>query len=200
MLLADNEKPSVAFVGRLEPQKGLDLVRHALFYSLNHRAQFVLLGSSPERDINSYFWELKRHLNDSPDCHIEVGFDEGLAHLIYAGADMIVVPSLFEPCGLTQLISMKYGTVPIVREVGGLADTVFDKDHAHHKALHERNGYVFRDYNNEGLESALSRAIDCYYQFPDHFRELIKNAMRYDYSWKYPGQHYLNIYDYIRNK
>lgn len=200
LLLADNEKPIIAFVGRLDPQKGLDLVRHALFYSLNHRAQFVLLGSSPERDINSYFWELKRHLNDSPDCHIEVGFDEGLAHLIYAGADMIVVPSLFEPCGLTQLISMKYGTVPIVREVGGLADTVFDKDHAHHKALHERNGYVFRDYNNEGLESALSRAIDCYYQFPDHFRELIKNAMRYDYSWKYPGQHYLNIYDYIRNK
>lgn len=200
LLLADNEKPIIAFVGRLDPQKGLDLVRHALFYSLNHRAQFVLLGSSPERDINSYFWELKRHLNDSPDCHIEVGFDEGLAHLIYAGADMIVVPSLFEPCGLTQLISMKYGTVPIVREVGGLADTVFDKDHAHHKALHERNGYVFRDYNNEGLESALSRAIDCYYQFPDHFRELMKNAMRYDYSWKYPGQHYLNIYDYIRNK
>ena len=200
LLLADNEKPIVAFVGRLDPQKGLDLVRHALFYSFNHRAQFVLLGSSPERDINSYFWELKRHLNDSPDCHIEVGFDEGLAHLIYAGADMIVVPSLFEPCGLTQLISMKYGTVPIVREVGGLADTVFDKDHAHHKALHERNGYVFRDYNNEGLESALSRAIDCYYQFPDHFRELINNAMRYDYSWKYPGQHYLNIYDYIRNK
>ncbi|WP_431064690.1 glycogen synthase GlgA [Methylotuvimicrobium sp.] len=200
LLLADNEKPIIAFVGRLDPQKGLDLVRHALFYSLNHRAQFVLLGSSPERDINSYFWELKRHLNESPDCHIEVGFDEGLAHLIYAGADMIVVPSLFEPCGLTQLIAMKYGTVPIVREVGGLADTVFDKDHAHHKALHERNGYVFRDYNNDGLESALSRAIDCYYQFPDHFRELMKNAMRCDYSWKYPGQHYLNIYDYIRNK
>ena len=200
LLLADNEKPIIAFVGRLDPQKGLDLVRHALFYSLNHRAQFVLLGSSPERDINGRFWELKRQLNDSPDCHIEVGFDEGLAHLIYAGADMIVVPSLFEPCGLTQLIAMKYGTIPIVREVGGLADTVFDKDHAHHKALHERNGYVFRDYNNQGLESALSRAIDCYFHFPEHFRELIKNAMGYDYSWKYPGQHYLNIYDYIRNK
>jgi len=200
LLLADNEKPIVAFVGRLDPQKGLDLVRHALFFALNHRAQFVLLGSSPERDINSYFWGLKHHLNDSPDCHIEIGFDEHLAHLIYAGADMIVVPSLFEPCGLTQLIAMKYGTIPIVREVGGLADTVFDKDHAHHKALHERNGYVFRDYNYQGLESALSRAIDCYYQYPDHFRELMKNAMRYDYSWKYPGQHYLNIYDYIRHK
>ncbi|MGR8934284.1 MAG: glycogen synthase GlgA [Gammaproteobacteria bacterium] len=200
LLLADNAKPIIAFVGRLDPQKGLDLVRHALFYALNHAAQFVLLGSSPEGGINNYFWELKRHLNDSPDCHIEVGFDEELAHLIYAGADMMIVPSLFEPCGLTQLIAMQYGTIPVVRSVGGLADTVFDKDYAHDKPLHERNGYVFKDYNNPGIESALSRAIGCYYGFPEHFRELMKNAMRYDYSWKYAGQHYLNIYDYIRDK
>ncbi len=199
LMLADNEKPIVAFVGRLDPQKGLDLVRHALFYCLNNGAQFVLLGSSPEGSINRYFWELKRHLNDSPDCHIEVSFDEELAHLIYAGADMMVVPSLFEPCGLTQLIAMQYGTIPIVREVGGLADTVFDKDYAHHKPLNERNGYVFKTFDNAGLESALSRALACYYQYPEHFRELIKNAIRFDYSWKWPGQHYLNIYQYIRN-
>jgi len=200
LLLADNEKPIIAFIGRLDPQKGLDLVRHALFYALNNGAQFVLLGSSPEQEINNYFWELKRHLNDSPDCHIEVGFDEDLAHLIYAGADMMVVPSLFEPCGLTQLIAMKYGTIPVVRSVGGLADTVFDKDYAHDKALHERNGYVFQNFDNAGLESALSRAIACYYQYPEHFRDLMRNAMRYDYSWHTAGQHYLNIYDYIRNK
>ncbi|MEE9354650.1 MAG: glycogen synthase [Methylococcaceae bacterium] len=200
LLLAECEKPIIAFVGRLDPQKGLDLVRHALFYSLNNSAQFIILGSSPESTINQYFWELKRHLNDSPDCHIEVGFDEDLAHLIYAGSDMMVVPSLFEPCGLTQLIAMHYGTIPIVRSVGGLADTVFDKDDAHDKSLDQRNGYVFKDYNDVGVESALSRAISCYYQFPEHFRELMKNAMRYDYSWKYAGQHYLNIYDYIREK
>ncbi|MGR9071751.1 MAG: glycogen synthase GlgA [Gammaproteobacteria bacterium] len=200
LLLADNDKPIIAFIGRLDPQKGLDLVRHALFYSLNNNAQFVLLGSSPESSINNYFWELKRHLNDCPDCHIEVGFNEDLAHLIYSGADMIIVPSLFEPCGLTQLIAMRYGTIPVVRAVGGLADTVFDKDFAHDKPLHERNGYVFKDYDNPGLESALSRAIGCYYQYPEHFRELIKNAMNSDYSWKNPGQHYLNIYDYIRDK
>lgn len=200
LLLADNAKPIIAFIGRLDPQKGLDLVRHALFYSLNHAAQFVLLGSSPEHEINNYFWELKRHLNDCQDCHIEVGFDEDLAHLIYAGADMIIVPSLFEPCGLTQLIAMQYGTIPIVRSVGGLADTVFDKDHAHHKPLHERNGYVFHNYDNAGIESAISRAIACYYEYPDHFRDLMKNALRCDYSWKSAGQHYLNIYDYIRDK
>jgi len=199
LLLADSEKPIIAFIGRLDPQKGLELVRHALFHSLNHRGQFVLLGSSPDAEINSYFWELKRHLNDSPDCHIEIGFDEELAHLIYCGADMVVVPSQFEPCGLTQLIAMRYGTVPVVRAVGGLADTVVDKDFSD-KPLHERNGYVFNDYDEAGLESALSRAIDCYYDFPEHFRELMKNAMRTDYSWNHPGQHYLNIYDHIREK
>jgi starch synthase len=199
LLLAKCNKPIIAFIGRLDPQKGLDLVRHALFYALNNDAQFVLLGSSPDQDINNYFWELKRHLNDSQDCHIEVGFDEDLAHLIYAGADMMIVPSLFEPCGLTQLVSMKYGTIPVVRAVGGLADTVYDKDNAHDKPLHERNGFVFSDYNDAGIESALSRAISCYYQYPEHFRDLISNAMRCDYSWRVPGQNYLNIYDYIAN-
>ncbi|SDW84635.1 glycogen synthase [Thiocapsa roseopersicina] len=197
LMLADNEKPIVAFIGRLDPQKGLDLVRHAIFYTLERGAQFVLLGSSPDERINGDFWGLKRMLNDSPDCHLEIGFDEDLSHLIYAGADMMLVPSRFEPCGLTQLIALRYGTVPVVREVGGLADTVFDKDYSH-RPLHERNGYVFRDFDNAGLESALGRAIACYHNHPEHFRDLMKNGMRSDYSWNTPGQDYLNIYDYIR--
>jgi starch synthase len=199
LMLADNEKPIVAFIGRLDPQKGLELVRHAIFYALERGAQFVLLGSSPDQGINADFWGLKRMLNDSPDCHLEIGFDEDLAHLIYAGADMMLVPSRFEPCGLTQLIAMRYGTIPIVRAIGGLADTVFDKDHSH-RPLHERNGYVFENYDQTELESALGRAIACYFNHPEHFRELMKNAMRYDYSWNIPGQDYLNIYHYIRSK
>ncbi len=199
LMIADNEKPIVAFVGRLDPQKGLELIRHAIFYTLHRRGQFVLLGSSPDGQINSYFWSLKHQLNDNPDCHIEIGFNEELSHLIYAGADIVLVPSQFEPCGLTQLIAMRYGTIPVVREVGGLADTVFDKDYSH-KPLHERNGYVFKNYDYSGLESALGRALSCYYDYPEHFRELMKNAMRYDFSWKNPGQDYLNIYDYIREK
>ena len=198
LMLADNEKAIVAFIGRLDPQKGLDLVRHAIFNTLERGAQFVLLGSSPDDRINADFWGLKRMLNDSPDCHLEIGFDEDLSHLIYAGADMMLVPSRFEPCGLTQLIALRYGTIPVVRAVGGLADTVFDKDHSN-RPLHERNGYVFNDYDNRGLESALGRAIDCYNGYPEHFRELMKNAMRCDYSWNQPGQDYLNIYDYIRD-
>jgi len=199
LMLSDNEKPIIAFIGRLDPQKGLDLVRHAIFNTLERGAQFILLGSSPDHAINADFWNLKQMLNDSPDCHLEIGFDEDLAHLIYAGADMLLVPSRFEPCGLTQLIALRYGTVPVVRAVGGLADTIHDKDHSH-RPLHERNGYVFEHYDNEALESALGRAISCYFDHPEHFRELMKNAMRHDYSWNLPGRDYLNIYDFICQK
>ena len=198
-LLSDNERPIVAYVGRLDPQKGLDLVRHAIFYCVNHGAQFVLLGSAPEERINEHFHRIKDEINENPDSHIEVGFEEELSRLIYAGADMILVPSRFEPCGLTQLIGMRYGTIPIVRSVGGLADTVFDKDYSD-KPLSQRNGYVFHHDDHLGLESALARAIACYYMYPEHFRHLIVNAMKSDYSWNVPGQHYLNIYDHIRNK
>ncbi len=199
LMLADNEKPIVAFIGRLDPQKGLELVRHAIFYTLQHGGQFVLLGSSPDHAINNDFWGLKHMLNDSPDCHLEIGFDDDLAHLIYAGADIMLVPSRFEPCGLTQLIALRYGTIPVVRTVGGLADTVFDKDHSD-RPLHERNGYRFNNYDAPGLESALGRALACYFDYPEHFRELIKNAMRFDFSWNHPGEDYLNIYDFIRNR
>ncbi|HKK18215.1 MAG TPA: glycosyltransferase, partial [Opitutales bacterium] len=142
---------------------------------------------------------LKNEINDNPDCHLEVGFDEDLPHLIYSGADIMLVPSRFEPCGLTQLIAMRYGTVPVVRAVGGLADTVFDKDYSD-RDLDQRNGYVFHEDSYTGLETALSRAIACYYQYPEHFRHLMLNAMKADYSWNVPGQHYLNIYNHIRNK
>ena len=107
--------------------------------------------------------------------------------------------SLFEPCGLTQLIGLKYGTVPIVRATGGLADTVFDANHSQ-KPPGERNGYVFNDFNPQGLESALQRAIGMWYSYPQQFRELAANGMRCDYSWNHPARHYLNVYDYIRDK
>ena len=110
---------------------------------------------------------------------------------------MVIVPSAYEPCGLTQMIAMKYGTIPIVRNTGGLADTVFDADHSD-RPYHERNGYTFNDYNNPGLESALRRAIGLWHLYPQYFRELMCNGMRHEYSWKDPGTHYLNIYNYIK--
>ncbi len=197
LMLRQEYRPIVAYIGRLDHQKGVNLIRHAIFFALNNGCQFVLLGSSPDPEISNHFWHLKRELNDNHDCHLELVYDEELAHLIYAGADMMVIPSLFEPCGLTQMIAMRYGTVPIVRNTGGLADTVFDAEHAY-KPYHERNGFVFNDFSDEGLESALHRAIGMWYSYPQYFTELIKNAMSYDYSWSGPGENYMNIYNYIK--
>ena len=80
--------------------------------------------------ISRHFRHLKHHLNDNPDCHLEISYTEELAHLVYAGADMLVVPSMYEPCGLAPMVALRYGTVPVVRSVGGMVDTVFDRDYS----------------------------------------------------------------------
>ena len=141
--------PVVAYVGRLDRQKGVPLIRHAARYALAQGAQFVLLGTASEHSVSEEFWRLKAELNDHPDCHIEVGYSHDLAHLVYAGADLLIVPSMFEPCGLTQLIGLKYGTVPVVRHTGGLVNTVHDRDHADVPAG-QRNGYVFHHDDSAG--------------------------------------------------
>jgi starch synthase len=197
--LRDVYRPIVCYVGRLDQQKGVPLITHAIHYCLGHGCQFVLLGTSPDGRIARHFQELKRQTNDNPDCHLELGFHEDLSHLIYAGSDLIIVPSLFEPCGLTQMIGLRYGTVPVVRATGGLMDTVFDANHAP-RPYADRNGYVFNDFNARGIESALERAIGMWNEFPQHFRELMVNGMRADYSWNHPGGHYLNVYEFIREK
>jgi starch synthase len=197
LMLRDEFKPLIAVVSRLDKQKGTDLILHGIYYALSQQAQFVLLGAAAENSINAAFWKVKHELNDNPDCHLEIGYDEELAHLIYAGADMILIPSIYEPCGLTQMIGLKYGTVPIVRGTGGLADTVFDANHSD-KAYEQRNGYVFEHSDNLALESAMNRAIGLWYKYPRYFRQLRVNGMRQDHSWNQPGSDYINIYQYIK--
>jgi starch synthase len=197
LLLRKDYKPIIAYIGRLDIQKGVHLIRHGLSYSLENDAQFILLGSSPEASINNEFLQLKQDLNDNEDCHLEIGFNEELSHLIYAGADMIIMPSMYEPCGLAQMIALRYGTVPIVRAVGGLADTIFDQDYSS-KPITARNGYVFQEADYNGIESAIRRAIGLWYSYPEKFRKLIIQGMQYNYSWHRSGQYYLNIYEQIR--
>ena len=108
--LRQDYKPIVAYIGRVDRQKGVHLIQHSIFYALAQGAQFVLIGSSPDPAIAAHFWHLKQHLNDNQDCHLELGFSVELAHLTYAGADLLVMPSMFEPCGLAQMIALKYGT------------------------------------------------------------------------------------------
>lgn len=197
--LADAWKPIVSVITRLTHQKGLDLIKHAIYSSLRMNAQFVLLGSSPEKAVNDDFWRIKHELSGCRDVHLWIGYDEDLSHLIYAGSDLFLVPSLFEPCGLTQMIALRYGTVPVVRETGGLADTVFDVDHSG-RGLANANGYTFRDPNPAGVDSALGRAIRCWFDDPVKFNKLAINGMRYDYSWKNPCRDYENIYNYVKAK
>jgi starch synthase len=197
LLLREDFKPILACVGRLDDQKGIGLIKHAIWYALSHACQFVLLGTSPEAGISRDFANLQNQLNNNPDCHLELSFNEELSHLIYAGSDILVMPSLFEPCGLSQMIALKYGTVPVVRSVGGLVNTVFDRDYSD-KPVDERNGYCFKDADPKALESALSRAVDQWYNASESFRALMFNGMRQDYSWDLSGNKYLEIYEKIK--
>ena len=165
-MLRDEYKPIVAYVGRLDAQKGVHLIHHAIFYALAQGAQFVLLGSSPDPAISAHFWHLKHHLNDHPDVHLELQFSPELAHLVYAGSDLFVMPSMFEPCGLAQQIALKYGTVPIVRAM-------------RRAGRHDRRPRPLRGCRPSSatatssstpttrrLESAMARAIGLWYDYP----------------------------------
>ncbi len=187
LMLDEAHRPLVGCVARLVPQKGVELMRHALFRTLERGGQFILLGTSPIPKINREFHELMHHFADHPHAHLILKHEEETAHHIFAASDMFIVPSIFEPCGLTQLISLKYGTVPIVRKTGGLADTIVDVDNG--RVLFEkRNGFVFEKPTPEGFNSALDRAIAYWFDKPLMWRKLMLNGMAMDFSWKGPAQ------------
>ena len=196
LMLSEEYKPLVGCVTRLVPQKGIELIKHALRYTLSRGGQFILLGSSPIHSINEEFHALKNEYASSPDVHLILYHQEELAHQIFAACDMFVVPSIFEPCGLTQMIALKYGAIPIVRKTGGLADTIFDIDFSD-KPLKERNGYSFDFPDIVGIESALSRAIDCWFHDPDKWRKLTLSGMNIDFSWNVPANNYIETYKSI---
>lgn len=193
LLLSEEHKPIIGCVARLVPQKGIELIKHTLKYAVMHGGQFVLLGTSPIPSITSDFHELKHRYTDNPNVHLTLYHQEEIAHLIYAGSDMFVVPSLFEPCGLTQMIALKYGSIPIVRRTGGLADTIFDVDFSE-KPSEENNGYTFDFPDAHGIESALSRAFHTWFHDPERWRKMMINGMNIDFSWNRPSNQYLEIY------
>lgn len=192
LMLEQLHRPIVGTIARLVPQKGLDLIKASIDQIVDLGGQFVFLGSGPIPSINAEFHSLRHHYLDHPHVRIMLQHDEALAHMMYAGCDMMVVPSLFEPCGLVQLISLRYGTVPIVHKTGGLADTVFDLDV--NGIQNKANGYTFEQPQPELLHAALSRAIHCWYEHPDTWRQLVVQGMTMDYSWKQSASKYLEIY------
>lgn len=197
--LAESDAPLIATIARLVPQKSPELIKQALFLTLESQGQFILLGNSPIPAIHNEFDALQTDLKNNKNASIQMDKDEALAHQIYASADMFIIPSQFEPCGLTQLIALRYGTVPIARMTGGLCDTVFDIDTSD-RPLKKRNGFTFDRADFDAMSTALKRAIECYKKQPEMWQSLMMNGMRQDVSWKQPAQEYLALYQELPSK
>ncbi len=191
--LPEANVPLVCNIGRLVQQKSPLLIKHAIKHTLKKSGQFVLLGSFSLRSVAKTFNKLKKDLSKNPNGSLNYHYSDNLAHLIFAAADFIIIPSVFEPCGLTQMIAFQYGSIPIVRETGGLADTVFDLDDK--KIVQsKRNGFTFKNVDIEEFKKALNRAFSLWLDNPTRFYQIIKNNMKIDHSWKKSAKEYLSIY------
>ena len=182
----DLHAPILGFVGRLTDQKGFDLIAEIMTDLAKDGFQIVVLGTGDPK-YHSMLVDLKERY--PKNLSYSFTFDNHLAHVIYAGADMFLMPSKFEPCGLGQMISLAYGTIPIVRETGGLADTVIDAD----ADKSNGNGFVFSDYTESALYAALVRAKKAYAD-GERWRELMRRAINMDYSWDKSAQKYLELF------
>lgn len=182
---APKEQPCLCVISRLEEQKGLTFMKLAILHAMEHGYTFVLIGTSGNPNIQQQFVNIQTSVAHSPNIRLVLSYDETLARLLYAAADMICIPSLFEPCGLTQLIAMRYGTVPIVRATGGLADTV--------KPLVQ--GFTFSQIKtHKEFYNTLSLALHVYQQNPEWWFQLIKNGMHASFDAASMADRYLDIY------
>ncbi len=192
------KKPWIGAITRLVPQKGPELIEEAIKTTLELGGCFLLLGSSPIPKIQQHFDQLKQKYKKNNQVFLHYHYDELLAHQLYAALDFLVVPSHFEPCGLTQLIAMRYGTIPIVRLTGGLKDTVFDCEDAK-IPLQMRNGFTFQEPTKASFNAAIKRAVQLFQKEPATFQSLIRRDMLSDFSWKKPTQEYLKLYSFYTN-
>ncbi|KAJ7552264.1 hypothetical protein O6H91_06G048000 [Diphasiastrum complanatum] len=188
-----SEKPLVGCVTRLVPQKGIHLIRHAIYRTLEKGGQFILLGSSPVPQIQREFEDIAKKFQAHPDARLVLKYDEKLSHLIYAASDIFVIPSIFEPCGLTQMISMRYGAIPVARKTGGLNDSVFDADDPT-IPFESRNGFTFSSADEQDLNYALDRAVNYFLHRPESWRDLVKKTMKLDFSWDSSANQYVDLF------
>ncbi|CAL9149441.1 unnamed protein product [Musa hybrid cultivar] len=191
---SEGSQPLVGCITRLVPQKGVHLIRHAIYCALELGGQFVLLGSSPVPHIQREFEDIANHFQSHSHVRLLLKYDDALSHLIYAASDMFIIPSMFEPCGLTQMIAMRYGSVPIVRKTGGLNDSVFDVDDNTIPEQYQ-NGFTFVAPDEQGLSSAMERAFQHYIRSPDSWQQLVQKDMRLDFSWDSSASQYEELYE-----
>jgi starch synthase len=186
-LPVNNQVPILAMVTRLVDQKGLDLLAHVFEEILALDVQYVVLGTGEPQ----YEEMLRNFAQKYPQKVIaQLGFDDELAHHIYAGADILLMPSRFEPCGISQMMAMRYGTIPIVRNTGGLADTVisFEKD------PERGNGFHFDNYNAHDFLYVIQRAVKLFQEDQKTWGRIKKNALQTNFSWNHSAQEYLKLY------
>jgi starch synthase len=179
--------PVIAMISRIAAQKGFDLVVSILDYLLGKDLYFALLGSG-NKETEAY---LRTIIDRYPGkAGIRFGFDNGSAHITEAGADIFLMPSKYEPCGLNQMYSQRYGTVPVVRKTGGLADTVTEYD----PQTKQGTGFVFVDYDTGEFKAAIDRALTLW-QKKREWKRLMSNGMRQDFSWRESARKYLKAYE-----
>jgi starch synthase len=186
-LEVDDGKFVIGLISRLTDQKGLDLVNQILPSLIDGNTQVVVLGTGDVRYEDSFRWFENDFRGSVCSC---IMYDEGRAHRIYAGADALLVPSLFEPCGLTQLIAMRYGTIPVVRETGGLKDTV----EPYNQFTQQGNGFTFDRYEAGLLYDAVNRAKTVYFTDRWHWDEMVQRDMAKDVSWESSAWQYRSLY------
>lgn len=183
--------PLLVMVSRLSGQKGIDVLENTLSELVTKEGlQVIILGTGEER----YEQSLQQLASDHPDkVYAYIGFDEALAHLLYAGADIFLMPSHFEPCGLSQLISMRYGTVPVANKTGGLQDTVIEYDEGQQTG----NGFLSDFSRGQTFTGTLKRCLSFYKQPPD-WQTIQQNGMKGDYSWPRSAEQYAKLYERIK--
>ncbi len=182
--------PMVAMITRLVAHKGLDLVEYVMGDIMQRNLQFVVIGTGDAKYEDMFNFNAYVH-GDKMSSNI--CFNAALANKLYAAADIFLMPSKSEPCGLSQLIAMRYGTVPVVRETGGLWDTV---PPLNIETL-EGKGFTFKGYNAHDMLGAIDRCVDFYYNSKDKWNKHVKNLIKYNSSWKNSVQEYLNVYNEI---
>ena len=189
----DRRMPVVALVSRLVAAKGLDLIVRMMDEILMHEdIQFMVLGTG-DKEYEDWFKGLAWRFPHKVSANIR--FSNELAQRIYAGADIFLMPSNYEPCGIGQIVAMRYGTIPVVRETGGLKDTVQQYD----KYTQTGNGFVFSDYNAHEMMYALKKALGSYANYAE-WNQIVHNAMASDYSWTNSAKEYKKLYEQLKNK
>ncbi|WP_018663211.1 glycogen synthase GlgA [Heyndrickxia acidiproducens] len=192
-LPADEKIPVAAMVTRLVEQKGIDLVLRVMQEMLSLNIQFVLLGTG-ERQYEEAFRNLAAQHPDKVSAHLY--FDESFSRKIYAGSDLFLMPSQFEPCGIGQLLALRYGTLPLVRETGGLKDTI----RPYNEFTDEGYGFSFTNYNAHDMLFTIERAVWFYRYQPNTWKKLTERAMSLDFSWASSAHTYMDLYREILAK